>query len=283
MGSHWVDLDGIEAEAAELIERDPGEAERFYGNRIVAGADKAFDLDAYAALERLVAIPPGRLVTLGFDGALMHDATGLVVTDVESRHQSVVAWWQRPPALPDEAEWQVPIDELNEAVEFAFDTWRVWRGLFDPPHYRDDLNRWAGLYGDDKVVEFWTNVKKQMAYALRDFRTDMRSGVMSHGPLVLDPDAQPDARAIEAHRALLTHIGNAVRRATNMRDEDDDGRTSGRFLWLISKERAKSPNKIDLAMAAVLAWRARGDAEKSGALNQTTRPFDLADYRIVRM
>ena len=35
-GGH-IDLDGIEAEAADLLERDPGQAERFFGNRIVRG------------------------------------------------------------------------------------------------------------------------------------------------------------------------------------------------------------------------------------------------------
>lgn len=37
-GSWWVDLDSIEAEAAELMERDPAQAERFFGNRLVYGA-----------------------------------------------------------------------------------------------------------------------------------------------------------------------------------------------------------------------------------------------------
>lgn len=36
-GSWWVDLDSIEAEAAELEAKDPGQAERFYGNRVVRG------------------------------------------------------------------------------------------------------------------------------------------------------------------------------------------------------------------------------------------------------
>jgi len=36
-GSWWVDLDSIEAEAAELLERDPTQAERFFGNRLVQG------------------------------------------------------------------------------------------------------------------------------------------------------------------------------------------------------------------------------------------------------
>lgn len=37
LGSSHVNLDSIEAEAAELIERDPAQAERFFGGRIVAG------------------------------------------------------------------------------------------------------------------------------------------------------------------------------------------------------------------------------------------------------
>ena len=37
--SWWVDLDAIEAEAAEILETDPANAERFFGNRVVAGSD----------------------------------------------------------------------------------------------------------------------------------------------------------------------------------------------------------------------------------------------------
>ena len=37
-GSPWVDLDAIEAEAAEIMVRDPAQAERFFGNRLVYGA-----------------------------------------------------------------------------------------------------------------------------------------------------------------------------------------------------------------------------------------------------
>lgn len=36
-GSWWIDLDSIEAEAAEANELDPAEAERFFGNRFVQG------------------------------------------------------------------------------------------------------------------------------------------------------------------------------------------------------------------------------------------------------
>lgn len=36
-GAPWVDLKSIEAEAAELLETDPTQAERFFGNRLVQG------------------------------------------------------------------------------------------------------------------------------------------------------------------------------------------------------------------------------------------------------
>lgn len=36
-GSKHVDVDAIDAEAAELVERDPQQAERFFGNRLVRG------------------------------------------------------------------------------------------------------------------------------------------------------------------------------------------------------------------------------------------------------
>lgn len=246
IGCHWIDLDSIEAEAAELIETDPAQAERFFGNRTVAGSHKAFDADLYRSLAKPGGIEPGRKVALGFDGALTRDATGLVTTDIETGHQVVAGFWERPRELPDNAEWMVPIGEVNAAIAHAFETWDVWRLYADPPHYQDDLNRWAGEYGEDRIVLWWTNHYKRMAYALRQFKDAMAKREMSH-----DGDGR-----------LAEHVANAVRRVTRMRDED------GGWLWTIGKEGEKSPNKIDLAMAACLSWAARGDAIQAGVLKE---------------
>jgi len=48
-GSPWVDLDAIEAEAVELMERDPAQAERFFGNRLVHGAGAWLPDDLWAS------------------------------------------------------------------------------------------------------------------------------------------------------------------------------------------------------------------------------------------
>jgi hypothetical protein len=250
VGSTWVDLEGIEAEAAELIETDPAQAERFFGNRIVAGAAKAFDMDVYRKLRTNDdQIERGRVITLGFDGALVRDATGLVATDVETGLQVALNVWERPRNIPDTADWMVPVDEVDEAVRAAFDRWDVWRMYADPPYWKDDINRWAGEFGDDRVILWWTNHRKRMAYALKQFKNDMREGVMSWGG--------PEGDRLEEHMA------NAVRRNTNMRDEDDDS-----LLWLISKASHDSKEKIDLAMCACLSWECRGDAIREGVLNK---------------
>lgn len=56
-GSWWVDLDAIEAEAAELIEKDPGQAERFFGNRVVRGKGSWIPAGLWERTERQLEEP----------------------------------------------------------------------------------------------------------------------------------------------------------------------------------------------------------------------------------
>lgn len=245
-GAPWVDLARIEAEILELLPRDPGQAERFFFNRIVAGQAKYFDLEAWKPLaepERV--IEPGRLVTLGFDGSKRLDSTGLVATDVESGHQVVVGAWERPRTVTAD-DWIVPVDEVNAAVESAFDEWNVWRLYGDPPYWETQLDEWAGRWGEERVVRWWTNRLKAMAYALKAWVGDWRKDSLSH----------------DGNEILERHIANAVKHATRMRDDD------GSWLAVIRKDGPKSPRKIDLAMAACLSWEARGDAIRAGAMNE---------------
>lgn len=247
-GAPWVSLDRIEAECLELLPRDPGQAERFFGNRIVAGADKAFDVELFKGLalgeQR---IEPGRLIVLGFDGARRRDTTALIATDVELGFQQLIGFWKRPAdASPDD--WEVDADDVNQTVEDAFETYDVWRLYADPPYWSTEVDHWAGRWGEDRVWNWWTNRRKAMAYATKAWITDMESGELSH-------DGDP---------SFIEHVGNTVKRMTRMRDEDD-----GSFLWYPSKESADSPNKIDIVMAAILSWEARGDAIKKGAENKS--------------
>ena len=216
---------------------------RYFCNMLVRRASRAFDAAQWANLAKAdYKIPDGALITLGFDGALTQDATGLVATEVETGHQHVVGVWERPygPAGDD---WHVPAQEVDNAVAAAFQRWNVWRMYADPPYWQGWVDKWAGQYGKERVNEWWTNRRRQMATALLDYRTSIAEGAVSH-----DGDMR-----------LQRHLANA--RRDDLKGWVDE---QGKPLSLIRKDRPDSPRKIDLAMAAVLSWKARTDAIASG-------------------
>lgn len=208
------------------------------------GSIPAFDRELWDSLAKGgETIETGRLVTLGFDGSRRWDATALVATDVESGHQVLVGAWERPVGAHDD--WEVPEDEVDQVVAYAFETWDVWRLYGDPPYWETALDRWAGEYGSERVVRWWTNRLKATALAIAAWVGDWREGELSH----------------DGDEVLARHVGNAVVHETRMRDGDRD-------LWVIRKDSPKSPRKIDAAMAACLSWEARGDAIRAGALTK---------------
>lgn len=237
----WRDIDSI----VELW-RDPTTDrtywERVWTNRLVRSAHRAFDSQRWDELARPESpVQDGDLIVLGFDGAQWHDATALVATHVETGYQWVLGVWECP--YGQDGKWQVPTDEVDDAVAAAFQRWDVWRLYADPPYWQAWVSKWSGQFGSERVIEWWTNRRMPMTYALRAFQDAIAEGTVSH-------DGDED---------LSRHIANACRHDLTQRDDQ------GQPLWLIRKERQDSPLKIDLAMAAVLSWEARNDAIAAGA------------------
>lgn len=237
----WRDIDSI----VELW-RDPTTDraywERVWCNRLVKSSFRAFNPIKWWELRAdECPVKPGDLITLGFDGAQFRDSTGLIGTHVETGYQFELGYWRCPDG--QEGKWQVPINEVEDVVDAAFQRYDVWRMYADPPYWQSWIAKWAGKYGRDKVIEWWTNRRKQMSYALEGFDTAITGGNISH----------------DGSKALAQHIANAHRHDLPQRDDE------GKRLWLIKKERHDSPHKIDLAMAAVLSWQARTDAVAVGA------------------
>lgn len=254
--SPWVDLDDIEREAAELLETDPVQAERFFGNRVKAAGDRYFDIERWRDLtDATVVVPAKNLVTVGVDGARFDDALAIIVTDVVSGHQwpfpvpgaDRVSIWTRPPDADDS--YEHPADEADAVMLAIFDRFDVWRAYVDPQWIDHLYDRWSGRWGD-KVVAWITHRPKPMAYALRAYRQAQTAGDLSH-----DGDG-----------TFAAHIGAARRRlAVGTYDEDR------RPMYTISKSSPGSPNKIDAAMAGCLSWEARGDAIAAGATKRKKR------------
>lgn len=237
----WRDIDGIVA-----IWNDPTTDrafwERVWTNRLVQSSLQAFNVRLWEALKRDdTPVRKRDVITVGFDGALFHDSTALVATHVETGYQWLAGLWECPPGRDD---WQVPAQEVDEAVRYLFKTYAVWKLYADPPYWQSWIASWAGEFGPDHVVEWWTNRRRPMSAALENFDTAIKECRLSH-------DGNP---------RLQRHLANARRDDLNWVNEQ------GKPVWLIRKERSDSPHKIDAVMAAVLSWEARTDAVSEGML-----------------
>lgn len=217
--------------------------DRFYCNRLRKRSAKAFDVGLWDSLYREDSpVKDGDLITLGFDGAMFHDATGLVATHVATGYQWVLGAWECPYGAQD---WKVPEDEVNDMVEAAFQRWNVWRLYADPPYWQNWVATWAGKYSAERVVEWWTNRRTAMTRALEGFTSALQTGALSH----------------DGNDVLRRHIANAHKHDLPQLDEE------GNHLWLIRKERSDSPQKMDLAMASILSWEAYLDAVAGGMID----------------
>lgn len=224
--SWWVDIDRIDAEVVELIPRDAAQAERFFANRIVAAEDAFLAPSAWEACrhpDNVKTPDEGTAITVGMDGSLFDDMTGLVGCTLDG-HLFVIGCWD-----PADHGGEVPKSSVDAMVESTFDRWDVRAFYGDPPYWQEDLGRWYGRHGD-VVREWWTNKPTPMAHALELFHTSVTTGSITH----------------DGDERLASHVGNARR-------------FKDRGHLAVRKKFPQSPDKIDLLVCAVLAVEARGD------------------------
>lgn len=250
----WSHIDAI-AEQWQDPTADRSYLERVWLNRPVRSSEVAFDVEQWDELAEPYRPAPGTLITLGFDGARFRDSTALVGCSVESGHMFLLGLWEKP--LTDD-EWEVPVGEVRALVADTFERYDVWKLYADPPYWESIVDEWAGEYGEERVVLWWTNRLRPIGHAVRAFATSIATGDLTH-----DGDVQ-----------LRRHIANAVKKPLRVRDDED------KPLWSIQKDRPDSTRKIDGAMAAVLSWEARGDAVASGARG-TESVYDTRGVRYV--
>jgi hypothetical protein len=250
----WSDIDGI-VEQWKDPTADKAYLERVWLNRLVRATDRAFDATRWKDLAKPdYRIPAGALVALGFDGARRRDSTALVATEISTGHQELLFLKERP-NIPDAQAWEIPAGEVEEAVSAAFIRFNVWKLYADPAYWESNVDRWAGEYGEDRVVKRWTGggFEKKTAFAVRAYYHAQLAGEISHA----------------GDERFARHIGNAHRKPLASLDDQ------GKPLWSIQKERPDSPHKIDVAMAGALSWEARGHAVTEGVLNVPEN-----DYRV---
>lgn len=193
----------------------------------------------------LVLPSDGTEIALGFDGSYNNDATGLVGVTLDA-HMFKSAVWERPPGASDH--WVVPRDQVDAAVDAAFRRWRVRAMAVDRSRWVSETQLWAERYGSDVIIDM-PQSRARMVPASAHFYTAVVQGLLTH-----DGDAD-----------LSRHLANAVTRET------PDGA-------YVTKEGRHSPLKVDLAIAAVLAWAARLGVIGPGAPTRDYSGVDLSVY-----
>jgi hypothetical protein len=240
-GGH-IDLDSIEAEAADLAARDIGQAQRFFGNMIVYGAGSWIDGDAWDSRARPREITAGTSIVLGFDGSDTDDWTALRA-ETEDGYQFTPRYGpDLRPALWNPAEWggQVPRLEVAAAIDEMMARFRVVRMYADPPGWKTELDEWAERYGDKVVLRWETYRTTQMHAAAVRLHTD----VMKAG-------------------TTLTHDGDPLV-ATHFRNARTLARPGLRYVL----GKPSQTQKIDAVISSILVHEAAGDVTAAGLWRQ---------------
>jgi len=244
-GSPWVDLAAIEAEAAELLETDPTQAERFFGNRLVQGLGSYMPEKVWDASEADREVARGERVAVGFDGSRSGDWTALRVETADGYRFTPTYGPDSRPTFWNPEEWggRIPRGEVNAAVSEIFDRYSVARMYVDPRHWETQADAWAAEYGDDVVVTWPTNQIGRMFDALVRFLEDSTDGLTTHS----------DDSTAKVH-AL------AARKVAKPGDK-----------YILGKP--AETQKFDILMADVLAHEAAAD--------QRTEGWDAQDTRVI--
>lgn len=190
-------------------------------NQWVSRATSWLPYGSWSACELARPIPELAEVVLGFDGSFSNDSTALVAVKVdEVPHIDVVACWEKP--VDADNGWRVPIVDVEDAVRQACRRWQVREIVCDP-------FRWARTYQALEaeglpVVEFPQSPQRMVPATQRFYEAVLNAGLTQSG----DP-------------RLARHMDNCVLKV--------DARGAR-----LAKETRNSPRKIDLAIAAVMAF-----------------------------
>ena len=233
-GSPHVPIKQVLAEAEELGETDPAQAERFYGNRIVAGLGAWCDFEAWKARAKPRELGRRPQVVLGFDGSDTDDWTG-IRAETRDGYQFTPTTSTGPTIWnPAEHGDKVPRLEVDAAVAELFEKFDVLRMYCDPPYWSTEIDAWAERYGEKRVMRWETYRPRQMHAAAERLLTDVNkkdSGFSHDGCPVTE-----------------IQVRNARKAARNPAPR-----------YVLAKPGADS-RKIDLAVCSILAHEAWGDA-----------------------
>lgn len=248
-GSPHVPVSQVQAEAEELNEVDPGQAERFYGNRIVSGHGVWMDAERWTSRAKAREVDPGTQVVVGFDGSDVDDWTGFRC-ETRDGYQFTPKFPDGRPMIwnPAEHEGKVPRAEVTAGLAHIADTFILVRGYFDPPYWESEIDAWAEEHGEEKILRWYTKRPTQMHAAAERLYVDLGKA---------DAGFWHDGCA-----TTRDHVAAAHRTPRPTAD------TPGRYIL----RKPGDGRKIDMAIPSILVHEAWGDMTAAGWPELETGP-----------
>lgn len=269
-GRTWIDYDAM-VQAANDPTEDPADLRRYNLNQQAAGASAFVTSQQMAAItptgdEAVKPLAKGDVITLGFDYApgnygegrakgrkfRVPDATALVACRLSDMSLHPLGIWEADEATALSTGWNPPIHEIEQTVHEAFKTYSVVAMFADPSKVETYLDSWTAKYRTQL---------KAIASAGRPMYRYMSGtsiGRSTKDIVALYEAIDEGAVRMFQSAAMTRHFLNARRASV----------PGGLKLF---KRTPDSPDKIDAAVAAVLAFAAAREALNKG-VTVTTKP-----------
>lgn len=235
-----------------------------FGNQITHASDSWVSSPEWrACLDLEKSVSDGDRVVLGFDGSRGRnrgraDATALIGCRVEDGHLFEIRVWEQP-AGPTGKDWAPDPLQVDAEVRRAFQTWDVVGFYADPSGWTSQVADWEAAFS------------RQLK---------LKAGPSAVAAWPRGKDSRVQEYVVRMHAAIvngeLTHDGGSsmTRHVLNARRRDT------KTGYLLYKAYPDSPDKIDAAYAAVMAWKARQDAVSKGiAVRKTKTKARAVVYR----
>lgn len=229
--SHWLDVERIMEEVYDP-QTPPSTSRRFYLNQIAAEEDSWLSRQEWDACERPRTVREGEQITLGFDGSKSNDHTVLTGCAVSDAHLFPIGIWD-----PAKYNGELPRKEIDERVEWAFNTFDVVGFLGDVEEWESYIDIWEEDFGADLCVR--SNAKHPIAFDMRQRKRESTQAIEAFHDAVIERQVSHNGDP-----QVNQYIYNAKRRPNQ-------------FGVSIGKENQSSPKKIDFAITAALARYAR--------------------------
>lgn len=188
----------------------------------------------------------GTKICLGFDGSDSDDFTAIQAETIDGLTFTPRYGPDRRPTIWNPTEWggNIPRGEVNAAVDELMERFKVRRFYCDPHDWYSEIGDWSLKYGDEKVFEWNTSRISKMYDEIKRFEVDLKERRITH-------DGCPIAGIHFANARKIAKPGQK---------------------YVLGKP--TQHQKIDVAMARILAHTAASDARLDGWTEEVdTRMF----------